>query len=173
MSSSKRIAQIAKRNGFSEAAVSAALRALEAGNGTLAQFDHPELGGMGQWMPGMIMIGDFSNGALRDRVGALFSELAREGLVGTSSRDTRWWPDDLGTPAQTGGQNDIRYALFTRANRLVVRNGRKLIVYDTSGHEVTGASQQQAGSFGSIVIHTRRGVVPLDSLTVVEMRDRK
>jgi hypothetical protein len=38
------------------------LFAVSAGGGTLAQFDHAELGGSGQWMSGgMTMVGDMFN----------------------------------------------------------------------------------------------------------------
>ena len=53
------------------------LAALAAGHGTAAQFSHPELGGMGQWSQGgMLMIGDMFNNALKYRVDQLCTELA-------------------------------------------------------------------------------------------------
>jgi hypothetical protein len=52
------IADIAQRHGFSPQAARAVADALRHGNGTMAQFNHPELGGMGQWVAGgMLMIG--------------------------------------------------------------------------------------------------------------------
>ena len=41
------VAQVAQRHGVSADAVLTLLRALAAGHGTMAQFNHPELGGMG------------------------------------------------------------------------------------------------------------------------------
>ena len=62
-------------------AAEALLAALVAGGGSQAQFTIPELGGMGQWSRGgMVMVGDMFNNALKARVDALCSELA--GLVG-------------------------------------------------------------------------------------------
>jgi len=53
------------------------LGALEQGNGRQAQFNHPDLGGMGQWSQGgMIMVGDMFNQGLKYRVDALCNELA-------------------------------------------------------------------------------------------------
>ena len=53
------------------------LGALAHGNGRQAQFNHPELGGMGQWSQGgMIMVGDMFNQGLKHRVDALCNELA-------------------------------------------------------------------------------------------------
>ena len=73
----KRTEELAARHGFSHEAVLALFQALSAGHGALAQFDHPELGGMGQWTRGgMIMIGDMFNAALRARVNSLCQELS-------------------------------------------------------------------------------------------------
>ena len=50
---------IVKRHGVSTDAALTLLRALVAGRGDMAQFNHPELGGMGQWSQGgMTMVGD-------------------------------------------------------------------------------------------------------------------
>ncbi len=72
---------IAQRQGFSTQAVASMLESVLNGNGSMAQFNHPEFGGGGQWMAGgMTMIGDMFNGYLKGRVDNLCSELAR--LVG-------------------------------------------------------------------------------------------
>ena len=68
---------LAQRPGFSPDAVSHMLFAVLAGNGSMAQFDHPEFAGSGQWMQGgMIMLGDMFNNALKGRVDALCNEIA-------------------------------------------------------------------------------------------------
>ena len=73
-------ADVAQRHGFSTDAVIEMLRALSAGYGTQAQFNHFEFGGMGQWSSGgMLMIGDMFNNQLKGRVASLAQELA--GLV--------------------------------------------------------------------------------------------
>ena len=47
------------------------------GHGTMAQFNHPELGGMGQWtQSGMTMVGTLFDHGLKARVDALCTELA-------------------------------------------------------------------------------------------------
>ena len=62
------IQTLAQQSHVSEGAVEALFTAVQASNGTAAQFNHPDLGGMGQWMAGgMTMIGDFSNQRLRAR----------------------------------------------------------------------------------------------------------
>lgn len=69
--------EAARRHGVSPDAVLTLLRALVAGGGSQAQFNHPDLGGMGQWSQGgMIMVGDMFNQGLKARVDALCSELA-------------------------------------------------------------------------------------------------
>ena len=55
--------------GVSVDAVRTLLFAVAAGGGTLAQFNHPELGGNGQWMSGgMTMVGDMFNYGLKATV---------------------------------------------------------------------------------------------------------
>src|SRR5271155_4581122 len=71
------VGEIANRNGVSLEAALALVDSLARGNGFQAQFNHPDLGGMGQWSQGgMIMIGDMFNQALKYRVDALCNELS-------------------------------------------------------------------------------------------------
>ena len=85
------IQDIAQRHGFSFDAVRSMLESVLNGNGSMAQFSHPEFGGSGQWMQGgMTMIGDMFNNYLKGRVDNLCAELARlinnqPGLVRTGS----------------------------------------------------------------------------------------
>jgi hypothetical protein len=75
--SQEQIEDLAKRYGISSEAVRVLSHAVESGNGTMAQFSHPELGGAGQWSPGgMTMIGEMFNDALKTKVKQLCSELA-------------------------------------------------------------------------------------------------
>lgn len=68
---------IAQRHGLSNDAVTHMLFAVLNGNGSMAQFNHPELGGGGQWMRGgMTMVGDMFNNGLKARVDSLCSELS-------------------------------------------------------------------------------------------------
>jgi hypothetical protein len=72
----KRIEELAQRYSTSAGAALALLRALAVGGGTMAQFNHPDLGGMGQWSQGgMIMVGDMFNNALKAKVSGLCTEL--------------------------------------------------------------------------------------------------
>lgn len=72
-----RINAIAMQYGVSSDAVLTLLQALVNGNGTMAQFNHWELGGGGQWMQGgMTMVGDMFNNSLKAKVDGLCFELS-------------------------------------------------------------------------------------------------
>lgn len=186
MASKDDIARIADENGLSQDAVAELDRALGRGNRTQAQFSHPDLGGSGQWMAGgMTQVGDMFNNGLKAKVDAACSALASldgsaddaddaddardaddSGDSGDSDgRDTGggrqrsgsdWWPDDLGSPSSTGGQNDSAYAVFPDAQRLAVKAGDEVKVYDTGEHHITGVSQQQ-GSIEDTTFSTSDG----------------
>ena len=71
------INQIAQRHGFSANAVLSMLESMINGNGSMAQFSHPEFSGSGQWMRGgMIMVSDMFNNGLKSRIDGLCNELA-------------------------------------------------------------------------------------------------
>src|ERR1700735_1149423 len=73
----RRLEDVARRHGVSLEAAAALLGALAQGNGSQAQFNHPDLGGMGQWSQGgMIMVGDMFNHGLKYHVDALCNEVA-------------------------------------------------------------------------------------------------
>ena len=70
------IARVAIRHSVSQDAVRTILRALRSGGGTMAQFSHPDFGGMSQWSPGMTMVGDMFNSGLKSKLDAVCTELA-------------------------------------------------------------------------------------------------
>ncbi len=82
---------LARRYGFSIDAVAHMMASVLNGNGSMAQFSHPEFGGSGQWMRGgMLMLGDMFNYGLKNRVDSLCSEIAnilanQPGLLSTGS----------------------------------------------------------------------------------------
>jgi hypothetical protein len=73
----QKINELAQRYTVSPDVVMTLLYALVNGNGIMAQFEHRELGGRGQWMRGgMVMVGDMFNQALKAKVDGLCSELS-------------------------------------------------------------------------------------------------
>lgn len=71
------VSDLAERHGFTADAVTHMLFAVLEGNGSMAQFNHPEFAGSGQWMQGgMLMLGDMFNHALKARVDALCAEIS-------------------------------------------------------------------------------------------------
>lgn len=164
---------VAERHGVSLAAVRHLVQALERGHGTMAQFDHPDLGGMGQWFAGgMVMVGRMFDDGLKVRVGALCTELAAAlpagGFSDATPRSRRgggeWWPAEFGSPASTGAQNGMRYAYFPEARRLAIDSGSGLAVYDTGAHHITGVSQANGG----LGFTGPTGAVALDRLRRIE-----
>jgi hypothetical protein len=164
---------VAERHGVSLDAVRHLVQALERGHGTMAQFDHPDLGGMGQWFAGgMVMVGRMFDDALKARVGALCAELAGALPAGGFSEAApaarrgggEWWPADLGAPASTGSQNGMRYAYFPEHRRLAVESASGVALYDTGEHRITGVSQ----SNGSLGFSGPAGAVALDRLRRLE-----
>jgi Short C-terminal domain len=187
------VTDVANRHRVSVDAALTLLGALVKGNGTQAQFDHPDLGGMGQWSQGgMIMIGDMFNQGLKHRVDALCTELAsllrsqpqveaEAGRLPSQSQSggaeaslfvagfgstNQWWPVDLGRPASTGAQNELRYAYFAGPRRLAIQQGGQVRVYDTGEHRISGFSQQQGGD-QSLTFTSQFGLVRVAELPLV------
>lgn len=188
------IAQIASRHGVSSEAAEHLLIALIGGQGTQAQFNHPDLGGMGQWsMGGMTMVGDMFNTALKARVDAICNDVAQLmqqssplHVPPTTSSQTQsqgdgvslfvsggtpgnWWPGDLGHAASTGAQNQMRYAWFPDTARLAIDSGDGHVrIYDTAGHNIGGFSQQQSGD-QSLSLTSQYGLVKLADLQEIDL----
>jgi len=77
----KIIQTLAQQYQFSTEAVVCLLQAMLKGNGAMAQFNHPEFGGAGQWMKGgMIMTADMFNHGLKARITGLCDALAQQGI---------------------------------------------------------------------------------------------
>lgn len=99
------IHDLAQRHGFSPPAVLNMLEAVINGNGSMAQFNHPEFSGSGQWMQGgMTMVSDMFNNLLKSRVDGLCRDLAN--LVATQPdliRSGSFQSQSQGSPPQDGG----------------------------------------------------------------------
>jgi len=155
-----RIAALAEQHRFSVEAVTAIFQALAAGNGRQAQWNHPELGGMGQWMPGMCMIGAMNDARLKARVERICADCV--GLVARSeAAPVAWWPAVFGRPSAEGSQGRVRYAIFPVLARLVVEINGRISVRDTTGSVIRGVSQQ-SGASCSVVFDTLDGPRTVD-----------
>ncbi|MCB1883922.1 MAG: SHOCT domain-containing protein [Geminicoccaceae bacterium] len=161
----ERVVRIGRRHGIGETAALALFQALAAGGGRMAQFDHPELGGLGQWSGGgMVMIGDMLDHVLRARVNALCCDLTDLVPAAPATAGKAWWPKHLGRPASSGAQDGLRYAFFPEKRRLVVDTGGQVRVYDTGDHAFRGFGQQQGGGTAGLAFTGRHGPVRLDDL---------
>lgn len=173
----QKILALAIKHQISVDAVMILWHALIKSNGMMAQFNHPELGGYGQWMPGMTMVSDMFNDQLKAKVDSLCTQLAsllaNEPLMSATSQPawrkppsinaSNWWAAALGTPQSAGGQNNIRYAYFADKRRLAVQIKGRVMIYDTLEHRISGISQQQ-GSTDSLLFTSQLGVVDVAKL---------
>jgi hypothetical protein len=171
----KIVAEQASRHLVSEDTVTQLLIALNQGGGRQAQFSLAELGGMGQWSQGgMVMVGDMFNNGLKARVDALCNDLSHALQTsqifaplpmtpGLSSND---WPAELGSPASQGSQNDLRYAYFPQTRRLAIAQNGTIQVYDTADHQISGFGQAQ-GSGQSLTFSSQFGSLNLGDLAPV------
>jgi hypothetical protein len=161
------------RYNLSSDAILHMIGAVNQGGGTMAQFNSPELGGGGQWMQGgMTMVGDMFNYGLKNTVNNLCTEISNAlsttqifpiipaGTPGSN----QWWGMDLGIPFSSGGQNNIRYALFP--HRLAVEMYGTVTIYDTLDHHIGGVSQQQGGDT-SLTFSSQYGTLLVTTLPIV------
>jgi hypothetical protein len=190
------LAEIAGRYNVSQSAVEHLFAAVLFGQGHQAQFNHPDLGGMGQWSNGgMTMIGDMFNGNLKAKVADICAELAHlsrnsnlqqpqpashqahyQGdmtslFVSAPMAAGNWWPETLGYAASTGAQNDLRYAFFPSSHRLAISVGGNVTIYDTGDHQIGGFSQQQSGD-QSLTFTSQHGLVRVCDLQPVPLPQR-
>jgi Short C-terminal domain len=228
------LTDLAGRHGISLDAATHMLMAVAAGGGTQAQFNHQELGGMGQWSRGgMTMVGDMFNNGLKAKVDWLCQELSdllanqpapvhvpaqsqsqnqwpsqgfgqgfgqsqgqssgqsqqqgygqfqgqssgqpgmqsqQQGggtsslfVSGGTSMSSGGWPGEFGHPSAVGSQNNLRYAFFPSARRLVIEIAGKQTTYDTGDHQISGFGQQQSGD-QSLTFTSQFGMVRVADL---------
>ena len=71
-----------------------------------------------------------------------------------------WWPEQLGKPSASGGQNTHKFAFFPDKRRLAVQQAGMVTVYDAGDHDISGMSD----SNGSLSFVSQKGAVTLDEL---------
>jgi hypothetical protein len=173
------ISRVALRHSISPDAVRTILRALRSGGGRMAQFSHPDFGGMSQWSPGMTMVGDMFNDGMKSRLDAVCTELAAH-VAATPSIDrgsdedsavsyrspkqsSDWWPANLGTASAVGAQNDLRYAVFPDSRKLAIKDGDQVQIYDTGNHRIFGVAQAQSTD-QTLTFNSQDGLVRVKDL---------
>ena len=120
------INDIAQRHGFSTDAVRSMLDSVINGNGSMAQFSHPEFAGSGQWMRGgMTMVSDMFNNYLKGRVDSLCNELSnlianQPDLVRSGSFQSQSQGGGYGSSGTAAEQ--LRRRQFAAAGRLRCRS---------------------------------------------------
>jgi hypothetical protein len=173
---------MAKKHSVSPAVVQVVLAALRSGGGRMAQFSHADFGGMSQWSPGMSMVGDMFNTQLKAKLDALCTDIAAhldasEAAAGTRSAADQvsyrsmsgsadWWPVELGRPGAVGAQNDLRYAVFPDARRLVIDDRGTISIHDTGHHKIFGVAQAQS-SDQALTFTSQDGLVRVADLPKV------
>lgn len=109
--------ELVQRHGFSPDATQHMVIAVLNGNGQMAQFNHPEFAGGGQWMRGgMIMIGDMFNNYLKGRIDALCSDVSNilqtQGGLSVSGSFQSQSQSGSGDQSQTSGGFQSNSSLF-------------------------------------------------------------
>jgi len=167
---------LAQKYGISVEAVQEMAGALQRGNLTMAQFSHPDLGGMGQWMQGgMTMVGDMFNNQLKYIVDGLCNDLVWEMNQNPttfapppSNHPVTWYPANLGVPSASGSQNSTQYAYFPHINRLAVQMNGVTNIYDTTGYTIYGFGQQQP-NVTFLTFSTQVGLVQLNQFPLANI----
>ena len=141
------IRDLAAEHGVTVSTVATLLHGLQATGGNQVQFNISELGGMGQWQPGMTMVGDMFNNALKTKVDKLcsaLSEISRE-LPREATSEKAALPGRSHATFK-GSQNDTHYTYYADEDRLVLYENGKNTSYDTTGYALTGVQQSQDNS---------------------------
>ncbi|OIN60264.1 hypothetical protein [Arsenicibacter rosenii] len=165
------IAQIAQTHSLSEEVVTHLFNQLSLGHGKQAQFNHPALGGMGQWQNGMLMVSDFSNHALKAKLTGVFADLVRlytrQGAP--EAIGTRPETDNPGKPSMVATQNHLTVNYYQDKALLVITDNqrRTATTYSVAPHRLTGVSQQnQNNSVYSLSFSNDKG----QNLTVEDFK---
>jgi hypothetical protein len=156
---------LADQHGFSLGAITMLWTGLRASQGHQVQFNHPELGGLGQWQPGQVMIGDMSDSTLKARVERACAELAQLARQLPPPPLLDNFVALYGEARLSGAQNGLRYAYFPRHELLVVQQGERVRKFSTAGYELYGVGQaSQNGGQPALRFSTNRGYIDYDEL---------
>lgn len=167
-----KIHDIAAKYQITEATVRTLLEGLQTTNGFQVQFNSAELGGMGQWQSGMVMIGDMFNDGLKAKVAALCAELAsfvREHQA-TQPEESEKKDATVAAPIKTipatfsGSQNGTKYAYYAPQNVLQLEEDGTVSRYSTEGLTLWGVQQSQDGTGKKLKFTHAGGTITVDDL---------
>lgn len=174
--------QVSATYGLSIEAIEVLAQALVEGGYRSASFNHRELGGVGKWNGGDVILGDMSQEAWRLKIWRAIQALLptlQQTIRAAPVADTddatfvmMWWADvTLREPAISGVFESLTYGYFLEAGRVVVRNEdhHTLMHYDARGLLVTGLDVA-AGERGQrvLVLRSINGDVPVHELPPIE-----
>lgn len=153
--------QLSNTHHVSVEAIQVLVRALVEGGYRSANFNHPELGGVGKWNGGDVILGDMSQEALRLKIWRIV-----QGLLPTLQQTIPpepiqeadatfvmpWWNDvTLREPVLKGMFESTTFGYFLEGARVVVKQSEHITHYDASGHLVTDL-QMMSGARGQMVL---------------------
>lgn len=170
--------RIAQQYGVSAEAVQQLAHALIRGRLKTARFNHPELGGIGKWRRGDVLLGDVRDEDHKTLVWRLAEELMpllKHVPLPASSEENEqtlvmpWWGDRLlGEPIITDRFESVQYGYFLESRRVIVLRGDDLIHYDADGLLVTGLVRRVSPSRGlELILQTVTGEVNVEALPII------
>ncbi len=125
------IDEIARRHGFSIDGTLHMLDAVINGNGSMAQFDHPDFSGSGQWRRGgMTMVSDMFNNQLKGRIDGLCAALSS--LVAAQPDLLR--SGSFQSQSQGGGHDHVQ-AQTSRAGHAIVQQHPESVLVSESAEQ--------------------------------------
>lgn len=177
----KTIKKIAEKYQVSEETAQALLMGLKVTGGRQVQFNIGELGGMGQWQPGMIMVGDMFDIGLKYKVDGLCTELSElvrseEETPKTPTKTTSKTKSPPKTESTTtkssasfrGSQNGYHYAYFSSEDKLEIEYEGKITKYSTKGYPLSGVQQSQSNSAQNLTFSYPGGTVSVKDLKKIK-----
>lgn len=170
----KKLKEIASKYQVSEETVRTLIEGLKASGGRQVQFNISELGGMGQWQSGgMVMVGDMFNYSLKAKVSELCYELAEFSQTMEEEEKPKKKTEKQSVahkPLATfrGSQNDSHYAYYANENLLEIEENGKVTKYNTVGYALSGVQQSQSNSLKSLTFNYPSGTVSLKDLKKIK-----
>lgn len=168
----KTLAAIAQEFKVQESTVSQLLEGLHRNGGRQVQFNIAELGGMGQWQAGgMVMVGDMFNNELKAKVDKLCRALVE---LPVETENETFVPIQSAVGSKRfasikGSQNGISYAYYQAEDILEITDENGLKKYDTKGYLLTGVQQSQSNDARKLSFSYAGGSVEVEDLKEVSI----